>query len=136
MNFITFSLSMLNIYYFSPNFILISYHLSKFAKILIDLIKDEPEKLYYLVFFAIQFFSLMIYLEIFELNFCNLNENTRRNIDLRGLSDLSGENGRDSTVIDVNKDYFIDKSEIDDNHKETNIEMIPQISIDSKIYLQ
>ena len=133
MNFITFSLSMLNIYYFSPNFILISYHLSKFAKILIDLIKNEPEKLYCIIFFAIQFFSLMIYLEIFELNFCNLNENTRKNIDLRGLSDLSGENGRDSTVIDVNKDYFIDKSEIDDNHKETNIEMIPQISIDSKI---
>ena len=75
----------------------------------------------------------MIYLEIFELNFCNLNENTRRNIDLRGLLDLSAENGRDSTVIDINKDYFIDKSEIDDNHKETNIEMIPQISIDSKI---
>ena len=45
MNFITFSLSILNIYYFSPNFILISYHLSKFAKILIDLIKDEPGKL-------------------------------------------------------------------------------------------
>ena len=85
MNFITFSLSMLNIYYFSPNFILISYHLSKFAKILIDLIKDEPGKLYCLIFFAIQFFSLMIYLEIFELNFCNLNENTRRNINLRGL---------------------------------------------------
>ena len=49
----------------------------------------------------------MIYLEIFELNFCNLNENTRRNIDLRGLLDLSTENGRDSTVIDINKDYFI-----------------------------
>ena len=42
------------------------------------------------------------------------------------------ENGRDSTVIDINKDYFIDKSEIDDK-KEPNIEMIPQLSIDSKI---
>ena len=97
------------------------------------MIKNEPEKLYCIIFFAIQFFSLMIYLEIFELNFCNLNENTRRNINLRGLLDDLEENGRDSTVIDINKDYFIDKSEIDDNHKETNIEMIPQISIDSKI---
>ena len=101
MNFINFSLSMINIYYFSPNFILISYHLSKFAKILIDLIKDKPGKLYCLIFFAIQFFSLMIYLEIIELNFCNLNNNTRRNINLRGLLDISGENGRDSTVIDI-----------------------------------
>ena len=101
-------------------------------KILIDLIKDDPGKLYILVFFAIQFFSLMIYLEIFELNFCNLNENTRRNINLRGLLDVSGETGRDSTVIEINKDYFIDKSEIDDK-KEPNIVMIPQETVESKI---
>ena len=61
-----------------------------------------------------------------------MNKNTRRNIKLRGLLDVSGETGRDSTVIDINKDYFIDKSEIDDK-KEPNIEMIPQLSIDSKI---
>ena len=61
-----------------------------------------------------------------------MNENTRRNINLRGLLDDCEENGRDSTVIDINKDYFIDKSEIDDK-KEPNIEMIPQLSIDSKI---
>ena len=132
MNFINFSLSMLNIYYFSPNFILISYHLSKFAKILIDLIKDKPGKLYCLIFFAIQFFSLMIYLEIIELNFCNLNNNTRRNINLRGLLDVSGENGRDSTVIDINKDYFIEKLE-NESQKEDNIEMIRQNTTDSKI---
>ena len=123
---------MLNIYYFSPNLILISYHLSKFAKILIDLIKDKPGKLYCLIFFAIQFFSLMIYLEIIELNFCNLNNNTRRNINLRGLLDISGENGRDSTVIDINKDYFIEKLE-NESQKEDNIEMIRQNTTDSKI---
>ena len=97
----------------------------RFNKIkrMIDLIKDEPEKLYNLIFFVIQFISLMFYLEIFEFNFCNLNKNTRRNIKLRGLLDVSGETGRDSTVIDINKDYFIDKSEIDDK-KEPNIEMI------------
>ena len=130
--FINFSLSILNIYYFNPNFILISYHLSKIVKILIELIKDDPGKLYILIFFAIQFFSLMIYLEILELNFCNLNENTRRNINLRGLLDVSGETGRDSTVIDINKDYSIDKSEIDDK-KEPNIEMIHQETAESKI---
>ena len=98
--------------------------------ILIDLIKNEPRKLYYLIFFAIQFFSLLIYLEIFELNFCNLNKNTRRNIELRGLLDISGENGRDSTIIDINKDYFIDIPE-NEIQKENNIELIPQADADS-----
>ena len=61
-----------------------------------------------------------------------MNENTRRNINLRGLLDVSGETERDSTVIDINKDYFIDKSEIDDK-KEPNIEMIHQETVESKI---
>ena len=74
----------------------------------------------------------MIYLEIIELNFCNLNNNTRRNISLRGLLDISGENGRDSTVIDINKDYFIEKLE-NESQKEDNIEMIRQNTTDSKI---
>ena len=74
----------------------------------------------------------MIYLEIIELNFCNLNNNTRRNINLRGLLDISGENGRDSTVIDINKDYFIEKLE-NESQKEDNIEMIRQNTTDSKI---
>ena len=76
-------------------------------------------------------YNFLVY-EIFELNFCNLNENTRRNINLRGLLDDLEENGRDSTVIDINKDYFIDKSEIDDK-KEPNIEMIHQETVESKI---
>ena len=53
--FINFSLSILNIYYFNPNFILISYHLSKIVKILIDLIKDDPGKLYILFFLLYNF---------------------------------------------------------------------------------
>jgi len=32
------------------------------------------------VFFLVQFFSLMIYLEIFELDFLYLNKNTKRSI--------------------------------------------------------
>ena len=36
-----------------------------------------------LILFPFQFISLMFYLEIFELNFCSLNKNTRRNIEER-----------------------------------------------------
>ena len=121
------ALTMLNIYYFNPNFFLISFHLAKFVQILID---EDPEKFYCLIFFFLQFISLLIYLEIIELNFCNLNKNTKRNIELRGIEDFSGDNGRDSTVeegkLDINPDYYLKFGENDNNQKETNIEMLPQ----------
>ena len=128
--FITFSLTMLNIYYFNPNYILISYHLANVVKNIIDMIKDEPGKLYCLIFFVLQFFSLMFYLEIIEFNFCGLNENTKRNINLRGLLEMESETDRTSTIIDLGNDYFMDASS-GDVQKENNIEMIPRGSPDS-----
>ena len=127
---ISFSLTMLNIYYFNPNYILISYHIAKVVNNIIDLIKGEPDKLYSLNFFVLQFLSLMIYLEIIELNFCKMNENTKRNINLRGLLDMDGESDRKSTIVDINKDYYIDTS-INDGQKDNNIEMVPHGSPDS-----
>ena len=127
---ITTTLSMLNIYYFNPNFILISFHLPKFIQILIE---EDPDKYYSLIFFALQFISLMIYLEIIELNFCNLNENTKRNINNRGFLDMTGEDRRDSFVdggyLDINKDYYI--NDFDDlNDKGPFIEMLQQNDIE------
>ena len=53
----------------------------------------------------------MILLEIIELNFCRLNKNTRRMIEQRGIDELLGDSGRDSSVglnkVDINKDYYI-----------------------------
>ena len=49
----------------------------------------------------------MILLEIIELNFWNLNKNTRRNIEERGLLDINDENGRDSSVEQTNIDFDI-----------------------------
>ena len=121
---------MLNIYYFNPNYILISYHLAKVVKNIIDMIKDEPGKLYCLIFFVLQFFSLMFYLEIIEFNFCGLNKNTKRNINLRGLLEMESEKDRTSTIIDLGNDYFMDASS-GDAQKENNIEMIPRGSPDS-----
>jgi hypothetical protein len=121
---------MLNIYYFNPNYILISYHLAKVVKNIIDIIKDEPGKLYCLIFFVLQFFSLRFYLEIIEFNFCGLNENTKRNINLRGLLEMESETDRTSTIIDLGNDYFMDASS-GDVQKENNIEMMPRGSPDS-----
>ena len=70
----------------------------------------------------------MVYLEIIELEFLGLNKNTKRNIELRGIEDISGENGRDSSIgvkdsIDINDDYYIDSLGKD---KEPFIEMAPK----------
>ena len=59
-----------------------------------------------------------------------MNENTKRNINLRGLLDMDGESDRKSTIIDINKDYYIDTS-INDGQKDNNIEMVPHDSPDS-----
>ena len=121
--FIYSSLLILNIYYFNPNFILISFQLPKFVDIVID---QKKEKYYFLVFFVLQFISLLIYLEIIELNFCKLNANTKRNIELRGIKELSMVNERESintgSEIDIDGDYYINNIE---NEKESeNTEML------------
>ena len=108
-------LTILTIYYFSPNFILI---IIQFSRITQHLIQIKPYQLYLIIFYVIQFIALMIHLEILELNFCGLNEYTKHNIDLRGVDDLLGE-GRDSTaglnIVDINKDYTIDNRETNEN---------------------
>ena len=124
LNFFLITFSLLTSFYFEPSFVLISYEFSNFFQVL----KDNPEKAYVVVFFILQFFCLMIVLEIIELNFCGLNKNTKRNISQRGMSELLEENGRDSTVglnkIDINKDYYITNPE--ENKKNEEIELKQQ----------
>ena len=84
LNFFLSTFTFLTSFYFEPSFVLISYEFSKFYQVL----KDHPEKAYVVAFFILQFFCLMIVLEIIELNFCGLNKNTRRNIIQRGIDDL------------------------------------------------
>ena len=125
------TLCILNIYYFNPNYFIINFQLSKFVLTLID--NKSSNKYYCIIFFLLQSFFLLIFLEIIELNFLGLNENTKRNIEQRGLIDLSGENGRDSSIgisrtIDINEEYFITSNE--NNPKEAIIEMSPKIDED------
>ena len=128
--FINASLAILNIYYFNPNFILISFHMPKFLQILID---KEPNQYYCLIFFFLQFFSLLIYLEIIELNFCNLNKNTKRNINLRGIREISKDTISDTSSlteqIEINNDYYIDTNENKENESDkvsSSMEMLPK----------
>ena len=73
----------------------------------------------------------MILLEIIELNFCRLNKNTRRMIEQRGIDELLGDSGRDSSdglnKFDINKDYYI---QTNDDYQPT--EMNEKISKEDK----
>ena len=99
--------SILNVYYFSPTFILIIFQISAITD---NLTKKPKESLYCIPLYICQFIALLIHLEILELNFCGLNKYTKKNINLRGINDLLDE-GRDSVLetenIDINKDYAI-----------------------------
>ena len=74
------ALEILTIFYLSPEFTFISENV---AKLIIYLKEGNKNKYISIIFFICQFFCLMIYLEILELNFLKLNKNTKRNIKLR-----------------------------------------------------
>ena len=70
----------------SPNHMMISYAISKMANILAN--SQSNKKWHSLILFAILFIILLFFLEIFEFNFCNLNKNTKRNIEERSLASM------------------------------------------------
>ena len=48
-----------------------------------------------ILIFIIELIVILIFLEIIEINFCGLNENLKRNIELRGIKDSSLDNEDD-----------------------------------------
>ena len=71
-------------------------------------IKENEINFFLLItFFCIEFIMILIFLEIIEINFCGLNENLKRNIELRGKTD--------SSLIIEDDDY-----ELDDKRKTIN----------------
>ena len=112
LHFIVCPLTVLIIFYFSPNFILI---ISQFSRIFYNLFYNPPEKLYCIIFYIIQIIAMMIHLEVLEINILGLSKYTKRNICLRGIEDTLSE-GRESTAslntIDVNKDYTVNEEDM------------------------
>ena len=116
------ALQILTIFYLSPEYILISQNV---ARIIISLKYGNENKYICIIFFIFQFFCLMIYLEILELNFLNLNINTKRNIKLRTNEDH--EERYESLIGDVFEveDGYIFKNEESgkDNINNSNVEL-------------
>ena len=73
---------------------------------IMDIIRifSEEEDLFELIFliscFSIEFIMILVFLEIIEVNFCNLNKNLKRNIELRAINDysLSTEDDNDDEI--------------------------------------
>ena len=102
----------------SPDYILISFTISRIINIVM-----ERQVYSCLALFVLQFITLMFYLELFELNFLGLNKNTRRNIQERERKEMlkqerdqnSAERtsvSSDVSGIDISPDYVIYQREI------------------------
>ena len=114
--FIQCSLFITTLFYFNPEYILISLQFSKLTKLLIDKSREKSHSkdyFYFLILFVFQIFCLLIYLEIIELNFLSLNMNTRRNIKERGLTEHFLGDNKDADndtdiqgIIDINPEYY------------------------------
>ena len=74
-------LNILTVYYFTQFHTYTIYVCIKLLDILLT--KTIAKKYLSLVILVFQFFGLLIFLEIIELNFCNLDKNTKRNIESR-----------------------------------------------------
>ena len=122
--FLYFLLRILTLANFTPTHLLICLSVSKFIVTLIQ-IKKSIQYISIIPFFF-QFFSLMVYLEIIELNFCGLNKNTKRNIEQRGKEDLLLRNNTvDSTNlegIEYSKGYYINLDKKNNVAKKENNE--------------
>ena len=84
-------LTLLSIFYFSPNLIIITNIISTvflWIYTAIDLGPKMPEFILHPIGSIICFFSLLIYNEIIILNFCGLSKNTKKFVEQRTIKEL------------------------------------------------
>ena len=108
-------LKILTIYYFTQNHVYLSYIIIKLVDYLIT--KKSWKKYLCIILFVFQFFGFLVYLEILELNFLNLNKNTKKNIELREIEEegkmlLCDEDSRISEVEEDKDGKKVNKVEI------------------------
>lgn len=102
-NSITFLIFYKILHKYTPNHLLLTFIICRYIPNLKNSY-DEEDKLIYLiiygVFFVVIFICILIFLEIMELNFCHLNENTRRNILKREKKEEKKLGGNSSSIND------------------------------------
>ena len=124
-NIIICPLTILVVYYFSPDYILIITLLASISETITFSISNKQFYYINILLHIIQIFFMMIYLEILELNFCGLNKNTRRNIHLRSEIDLLLEHREtiyEDNNIDINKNYILELEDLTNENIKTEEE--------------
>lgn len=105
-------------YYFTPNHLVCIDQLGKMIKIIWHEKKDF--KYYYIIPFFLQLIILMIFLEILELNFCGLNKNSKKNIQIRENTEMNEINDmndidRSQTDIEIEPGYIVKEDNLERN---------------------
>jgi len=101
-------LVILIIYYLRPNLLIITDEINVLEGII--LFEDNPNRFYTLIPFAFQILSMMVYFEIIELNFCNLNKNTAKNIEMREEEERISRPS-DTSLIELEEQYYVKENE-------------------------
>ena len=97
-------LKILIIYYLRPNLLIVTDEINVLEGIV--LYGDNPNRFYTLIPFVIQIFVMLFYFEILELNFCNLNENTAKNIEMREENERQSRSSC-SSLIELEEQYYV-----------------------------
>ena len=125
LNFIINLLKMFTIAYFGCNFILATYVFSKLFILLMSKgLGNEETKYYSLIPGVFQFLSMLIYLEIFELNFLNINKYSKKNIEARASLD-SKDTGEDENYYEeIEPGYLFHREENDGNNSTKSSDLL------------
>ena len=119
---------MLVIYYLSPMHFMFSsliyLFFNELRQLIINIIEQEDKYLYNDTIlnssmYILSLIGFMIYLELIELNFCNLNYDLRKYIYERSIKDTKENDNRESIIYDYDEDE--DKDNNNDNNR-INIE--------------
>ena len=102
--------------YLRPNHMIVTDEINVYSRLIFY--QDRPNKYYTLIPFVFQILALLFYFEILELNFCKLNYNTIKNIQLReGEDDFS----KVSTLEPIELGQYYIKNYCEKEDKEINL---------------
>ena len=99
---------MLNI--LTPNHLVIPFEIGKIISTIVSNIENGNTNFVdflFLIPFIFQILSLLFYLEILECNFCNLNKNTKKNIQLREEESMLMKAERDQSFVEVGQGLIV-----------------------------
>ncbi len=94
---------------FDPNYLFVCYRISKIPTIFFNI--NNSSYLFSIIPLIVQIFALLFYIEFFEYNFCNLNQNTKKNILLREKKEKDEQDKNDDIIIELQHGYNLIENE-------------------------